>query len=54
MPILSLYTGRSFDRFEVVVIRPATIPRPVSPWEAAGPERKPRPSRTPRRFAPVR
>ena len=26
MPILSLYTGRGFDRFEVAVIRPSVIP----------------------------
>ena len=25
MPILSLYTGRGFDRFEVVLIRPASF-----------------------------
>jgi hypothetical protein len=56
MPILSLYTGRGFDRFETVVIRPATIPRPVASWEPAGPARKPgpRPSGAPKRFAHVR
>jgi hypothetical protein len=26
MPILSLYTGRGFDRFEVVVIRSTPLP----------------------------
>jgi len=26
MPILSLYTGRGFDRFEVVLIRPTSLP----------------------------